>query len=627
MKRTFRAASVFSSLLLASGAIAASDGSVKQLSDVDGSVKQIIQDQKDFQGKPLPPGVHPGQPGQPGQHPPKPDHPINPGHPGQPPKPPVPPQPPQPPQPPPPVDTTHAYNAGVRDGSERGMREGRREGYAQGIDLGEREGYRRGTDEGDRAGRENGYRDGYGVDQAAGTQRGAADGQTAGITNGTEAGKQRCYDEGYTSGYNTAFAEGKALGLQDAASYSEGFAKGQTDAATIEAENGRRAGYQAGFTQRENELQASFPDRSVLMAAAEKGVRTPGAKLDLPIELARNGYATPEERKAYERGYREGYDRAYRRSFEDAKRDGYNERFTFAYRRAYDNQYSISYRAGFADGKDKGYKAAYRAAYNSAYSSYYEEYSRREYPEQRSQGLANGRVNGNKEGFAAGAAEQTKRGYNEGYQKMAAQVYPGAFEAGKQTGIASADKFYAENSVLKVYDVSFYDENGNGKFEASEGVMLKAEVRNFGFAKSDAITMTVKSERGEITLATDLRVEGAGGRGKAVVNLAVGRLFDVVAPTSDALVVTFSEKGRQIGDHRQMYVRVNPNKVAIINKDDTAIKEKAGWLFVGTVTKLNAGEKVLIVGEKDDWYKVRRSENGSGTWTEGFVKKGKVSVQ
>lgn len=623
MKKTFRAASVFSSLLLASGAISAPDGSAQQLSDVDGSVRQIIQEKKDFQVKP-PPG---GFPGQPGQHPPKPEHPINPGHPGQPPKPPVTPQPPQPPQPPPPVDTTHAYNAGVRDGSDRGMREGRREGYAQGVDLGEREGYRRGTDEGDRAGRENGYRDGYGVDQAAGTQRGAADGQTAGINNGAEAGKQRCYDEGYTSGYNTAFAEGKAHGLQDAASYSAGFAKGQAEAAAIEAENGRRAGYQAGFTQRENELQASFPDRNVLLAAAEKGVRTPGVKMDLPIELARNGYATPEERQAYERGYREGYQRAYYRAFEDAKRDGYNERFTYAYRRAYDNQYSISYRAGFADGKDKGYKAAYRAAYNSAYASYYEDYKSREYSEQRSQGLASGRVNGQKEGFAAGCAEQTKRGYNEGYQKMAAQVYPGAFEAGRQSGIASADKFYAENAVLKVFDASFYDENGDGKFEAGESVMLKAEVRNFGFQKSDVITMTVKNERGEITLVPDLRAEGAGGRGKAVVNLNVGRLFDVVAPTSDALVVTFSEKGRQIGDHRQVYMRTNANRVAIINKDGTSIKEKAGWLFVGTVAELNAGAKVLIVGEKDDWYKVRKSEVAAGDWVEGFVKKGKVSVQ
>ncbi len=612
MRKVFSAASVFSSLLIASGAISASDGSVKQLSDAEGSVKQIIQEQNDLQGKPLPPGVHPGQPG---QHPPKPDHP------GQPPK------PPQPPQPPPPVDTTHAYNAGMRDGSDRGAREGRREGYAQGVDSGEREGYRRGTDEGDRSGRDAGYRDGYGVDQAAGTQRGAADGQSSGINNGTEAGRQRCYDEGYTSGYNTAFAEGKLAGLQDAASYSAGFAKGQTDAAAIEVENGRRAGYQAGFGQRENELQASFPDRSVLMAAAEKGVRTPGVKLDLPIELARNGYATPEERQAYERGYREGYQRGYRRAFDDAKRDGYNERFPNAYRRAYDNQYSISYRSGFADGKDKGYKAAYRAAYNSAYASFYEEYSGREYADQRSLGLSNGRATGQKEGFAAGCAEQTRRGYNEGYQKMAAQVYPAAFEAGKQSGIAAADKFYAENSVLKVLDISFYDENGNGKFEASEGVMLKAEVRNFGFQKSDAITMTVKSERGEITLVPDLRVEGAGGRANAAVNLNIGRLHDVVAPNSDALVVTFTEKGRQIGDHRQMYARTNPNRVAIINKDGTSIKEKAGWLFVGTVTELNAGAKVLIVGEKDDWYKVRKSEVAAGDWVEGFVKKGKVSVQ
>ncbi|MDD2805594.1 MAG: hypothetical protein PHV33_08570 [Elusimicrobiales bacterium] len=630
MKKKFCAASVFPSLLIASSVIFASDGSVKQLTDVGESVNTIIQEQKDLQGKPLPNGGQIGHPVQPGQHPPKPDHPVQPGHPVQPPQPPQPGQPghpPQPPQPPAPVDTTHAYNAGMRDGADKGAREGRREGYADGINAGEIEGRRNGTNEGDTAGRAAGYRDGYNVDQSAGTQQGNIDGQNAGINNGTQAGQRRCYDAGYTNGYNVAYAESKQLGQQDAASYSSGYAKGQADAAVMEAASGQKAGYQAGFSQRETELQSLSADTRAMRSLLAAGLRTPGAKLDLPIEMARNGYATPEERQAYERGYREGYQRSYRRAYDDAKRDGYNERYNLAYRRAYDNQYSISYRTGFADGKDKGYKAAYRTAYNSAYAYYYEEYSNREYADQRAQGLSNGRAVGQKEGFAAGCAEQTQRGYNEGYQKMAAQVYPGAFDAGKQAGIAAADKYYAENAVLKVFNISFYDENNNGKFEASENVMLRAEVRNFGFQKSDAVAITVRSERGEITIRPDLRAEGVGGRTTGAVNLQIGKLFDVVAPDSDALVVTFTEKGRQIGDARQMYARTNPNRVAIINKDGTSIKEKAGWLFVGTVTELNAGAKVLIIGEKDDWYKVRRSEVGSGTWTEGFVKKGKVSVQ
>jgi len=621
MKKKFCAASVVPSLLLASGVIfAASDSSVKQLSDVGETVNTIIQEQKDLQGKPQ--GWQPGQPGQPG-HPGLPNHPGQPGHPPTPPPPGGQPgQPPQPPQPPQPVDTTHAYNAGMRDGSDRGIREGRREGYADGINTGEIEGRRNGTNDGDTAGRAAGYRDGYNVDQSAGTQQGNADGQNAGISNGTQAGQRRCYDAGYTNGYNVAYAESKELGQQDAASYSSGFAKGQADAAVMESASGQKAGYQAGFSQRELELQSLTAGMKAMI-----GGRAIGAKSSLPIEMARNGYATPEERQAYDRGYREGYQRSYRRAYDDAKREGYNERYTMAYRRAYDSQFSISYRVGFADGKDKGYKAAYRAAYNSAYAVFYEEYSNREYADQRALGLSNGRAVGQKEGFEAGCAEQTKRGYNEGYQKMAAQVYPGAFDSGKQAGIAAADKFYSENAVLKVFNISFYDENNNGKFEASENVMLKADVRNFGFQKSDVVTITVKSERGEITIRPDLRAEGVGGRTTGAVNLPVGKLFDVVAPDSDALVVTFSEKGRQIGDGRQMYARTNANKVAIINKDGTDIKEKAGWLFVGSVAELNAGEKVLIVGEKDDWYKVRRSEVGSGSWTEGFVKKGKVSVQ
>ncbi len=620
MKKAFSAVALVPSLLIASSVIvASSDGSVTQLSEVADTVKQIQQEQG-FQGKPLPPGHQPGHPGQP----PKPPQPGQPGHPPQPPvpQPPVP-QPPQPPQPPKPVDTTHAYNAGLRDGSDRGVREGRREGYAEGIDAGEREGRRNGYNDGDRTGRAAGERDGYNVDQAAGTQQGNIDGQSAGINNGTEAGKRRCYDEGYTTGYNAAYAEGKQQGLQDMGSYNAGFAKGQADASVIEAEKGQRAGYQAGFSQREAELQNSFNEVKVSGTMAARGVRGP----DLPIEMARNGYATPEERQAYDRGFREGYQRAYRRAFDDARRDGYNERYTLAYRRAYDNQYSISYRQGFIDGKEKGYKAAYRAAYNSAYAAFYAEYSGREYPDQRELGLGNGRATGYKEGFAAGSAEQNKVGYQAGYAKKASEVYPGAFEAGKQAGIAAADKYYAENSVVKLFNAAFYDEDNDGKFEAGENVMLRGELRNFGFRPSETVAVAVKSERGEIVLAADLRADSVAGRANAAVNLAVGRLYDVVAPDSDALYVQFSEKGRPVGDYRQMYTRTNPNKVAVINKDDTAIKEKAGWLFVGTVAKLNAGAKVLITGEKDDWYKVRKSDFVSGDWSEGFVKKGKLSIQ
>ncbi|MCM2268261.1 MAG: hypothetical protein NDI60_10870 [Elusimicrobiales bacterium] len=587
-----------------------------------------MQDQKDFEGKPLPPGVHPGQPPKP-DFPGHPGQPPQPGHPGQPPKPPQPGQPgqpPQPPQPPAPVDTTHAYNAGLRDGHERGAREGRREGYAEGVNEGEREGYRKGTDDGNRAGRDAGYRDGYGVDQAMGTQNGSSAGQTAGIDKGTDAGKRRCYDEGYANGYNTAYEEAQKLGLQDAASYSAGYAKGQADAAAIEAENGRKAGYQAGFSQRETELQNSLGDTKALRGIFSNNAVELGVKLDLPITLARNGYGTPEERQAYDRGYKEGYQRGYRRAYDDAKREGYNERFTMAYRRAYDAQYSVSYRSGYNEGKTAGYQAAYNSAYNSAYSHYYEEYSRREYADQRAQGLSNGRATGRKEGFEAGCAENNKRGYNDGYQKTAAEVYPGAFEAGKQAGIAAADKYYRENAVVKVSDIAFYDENGDGKFEANENVMLKAELRNFGFRGSEAVVITIKSERGEIQLVPDLKAESVSGRTRTAVNLSIGKLYDVVAPDADALNVKFTEKGTLVGERRQLYTRTNPNKVGTIEKNDTPVRKKAN-VFSSTLANLNKGEKVLMFEEKDYYTKVRKSAFAAGEWTEGYVYTDKLTPQ
>ena len=209
---------------------------------------------------------------------------------------------------------------------------------------------------------------------------------------------------------------------------------------------------------------------------------------------------------------------------------------------------------------------------------------------------------------------------------MAAAVYPGAFDAGKQSGIAAADKYYSENAVLKLFNIAFYDENNNGKFEAGENIMLKAEVSNFGFQKSDVVTMVVKSERGEVVLVSDLRADGVGGRAKTVLNLNIGKLSDVVAPDSDALYVTFSEKGRLVGDLRQPYSRTNPNKVGVVEKDDTPVRKKA-VVFSSTVAKLNRGEKVLIIGEKDYYTKVRKSAFAAGEWTEGYVYTEKLTLQ
>ena len=465
------------------------------------------------------------------------------------------------------------------------------------------------------------------MDQSAAAQRGSSDGQNVGINNGTAAGKERCYNEGYSYGYNTAFVEAKKLGLQDVASYNSGYAQGQADAAVMEVQNGQKAGYKAGFSQREAELQSDTLEMSALRGVFAQSVITMAEGITLPIELVRAGYTTPEEKRAYEEGYKEGYNRSYRRAYENARRDGYNEVYFRAYRRAYDNQYYISYQRGFVEGKDKGYQDAYNSAYNSAYSYYYDQYRNREYSEQRTQGLNNGQAVGQKEGFAAGCAEQKKLGYKAGYDKIAAEVYPGAFNAGKQAGIAAADKYYNENSVLKIFNTAFYEENNNGKFEAGENIILKAEVRNYGFQKSDAVAIVVKSERGGIALVPDLRADGVGARAKTMLTLKIGKLSDVVAPDTDALYVTFSEKGALVGDARQLYTRTNNNKIGIVAEDETSVRKKASWLFSEKLAELNRGEKVIIIGGKDNWYKVRRSETGSGKWTEGYIKKDKLNLQ
>lgn len=620
MKKTYRLAVLFPSVFVSSAILFASDSSVKDLSKANEEIKQLIQEQKEFQ-KPPHEGDHN-----------KPDH-INPVHPPKPdpkPQPPIP-QPNPNPQPipnpqPQPVDTTQAYQAGLRDGTEKGIREGRRDGYPAGLDEGEREGRRRGYDEGNMDGRRAGYRDGLSVDQSAAIEKGRAEGQRSGTANGTSAGERRCYDEGYSKGYNTAYAEAKILGLQDASSYSSGYAKGQSDAAAIESEKGKKAGYQAGFAQRELELQNSLDSVKSPAGFISKSYSF-SERTSIPLEMAKAGFNTPEERQAYERGFREGYQRSYRRAYDDAKRDGYNERYPYAYRRAYDSQYSISYRDGFSQGKDEGYQNAYNSAYNSSYNSYYEEYSRKDYPQQRETGMSNGKAAGEKEGFAAGCAEQNKKGYKEGYEKKASEVYPESFAAGKQAGIAAADKYYAENSVLKVFDISLYDENNNGQFEASENVMLRAEIKNFGFQKSENITVKVKSEKGEIALESQINAEEVSPRSKSAISVKLGKLYDVVSPDSDALILTFSEKNQTLGSFRQMYSRTNANKVAIANEDEVSITEKATWFFPGKIAEIKRGTKVLVIGEKGNYFKVKKSEMSEGNWKEGYVSKDKMILQ
>lgn len=593
-------------------------------------IKELIDSKKD---KDKPNHNNPNYPHLPNPNP----HPVpNPQpHPQPQPTPnPIPPNPqpqpiPQPvPEPPkPPVDTTNAYNAGFRDGTNRGMVDGRRDGYSDGIRDGERDGRWRGKSDGERAGREAGYRDGYNVDQSQGTQRGNIDGQNAGIKDGTLAGKRRCYDEGYNSSYNVAYAEGKSAGLTDVSSYNSGYSKGESDAKVLESDKGKKAGYQAGFSQREAEIENSFSEIKSVKSVFVKNLLESGDMKGISIDMAKGGFTTPEEKAAYDKGYREGYQQAYRRAFDNAKREGYNEGYNRTYTQSYTSQYSISYREGFNDGKEKGYQDAYNRAYNSAYDFYYNEYKRKDYAEDRARGMSDGRDKGYKDGFAFGSQEQYRKGYKAGYDKTAAEIYPQAYEEGRQAGIVAADKYYADNAVLKAYNVSFKDESGDGKFEANEGVILTAEIRNLGFKNSNEISLKVKNARGEILFNSNLTYKAIESRKSAHIEYNIGKIYDVASPGSDTLYVSFLEKEKVFSDYEQVYLRVNSNKVGIAKEDDTKVLKKATWFFPGEVGKIDKGDKVLIIGDKDDYYKVKKSDFSNAGWTEGYIKKGKLELQ
>ena len=61
--------------------------------------------------------------------------------------------------------------------------------------------------------------------------------------------------------------------------------------------------------------------------------------------------------------------------------------------------------------------------------------------------------------------------------------------------------------------------------------------------------------------------------------------------------------------------------------DEVDVLKKATWFFPGKVTTLHRGDKVIVIGQDGSYYKVRKSENMGGGWTEGFVKSGKVALQ
>lgn len=514
------------------------------------------------------------------------------------------------------------------------MREGRMEGEMRGRQEGSREGRRegemRGGNEGDRAGMDAGKSAGLQTDQTYATEKGASEGQTAGIANGQKNGQSRCYDEGYMPAYEASYKEAEKLGLADTASYSKGHEEGKANAATIEEKKGRKAGYQKGFALREDEIVNSFP--AAMQNSLSKGIKsimkdTAGVKL--PIKMARGGYSTPEERRAYEQAFERAREESFREAYRHAHERAYRDEYRHSYDEAYRASYQTGYQKGFSEGKETAYRDAYNTAYNTQYNNFYYEYSRREYAESRIRGQQDGAANGQTNGFKDGCQANYDAAYKKGYEEVAAVVYPAAFQEGKLAGIAAAEKYYGENAVLKVGDVILADENGNGKFEAGENIIMKVNVRNLGFKNSDKINLAISSVKQEIVMSPNLGIGPVGQRADAPVELKLGTILDTVAPDQDTITIELTENGARevLSRQEKSFVRSNTATVGIVTEDRAPVRDRAFLVFSSKIAKLNKGEKVIILDTGAAFYKVKKSMFSSGNWNKGYMVFSDLAIQ
>ncbi len=508
------------------------------------------------------------------------------------------------------------------------MREGRRDGEFRGRQdgsiEGRRDGERRGRDEGNTAGMNAGRTAGLSTDQSDAVSRGGRDGEAAGIEQGESNGKSRCYSEGYTPAYEASFSEAKKLGLSDTASYNQGYENGKAKAATIEESKGRKAGYQNGFAMREAEIVNSFPApmQTTIAATETKGISRDVSSVKLPIKMARGGYSTPQERRAYKEAYERAHNEAFRESYRHAKEMEYRREYRYAYDAAYNSNYQAGYQTGFSEGKEAAYQAAYRTEYNTRYNYAYYDYSSREYADSRSRGQQEGLVNGKENGFKAGCEEAFDTAYKKGYQDAAAVVYPKAFQAGKMAGIAAAEKYYAENAVLKVGDVTLSDENGNGKFEAAENIIMKVSVRNLGFKTSDKISISAASGKKDIVISPNLVAGPVGQRADLSFEVKLGTILDTVASDQDTVAIDFIENGVSdvLSHQEKSFVRYNVATIGVVTEDRAPVTEHAALIFTAKLAKLHIGDKVIIREKGAVFYKVRKPMFTPGDWSKGYMK-------
>ena len=64
-----------------------------------------------------------------------------------------------------------------------------------------------------------------------------------------------------------------------------------------------------------------------------------------------------------------------------------------------------------------------------------------------------------------------------------------------------------------------------------------------------------------------------------------------------------------------------------MSKDGTHVRKGTSGIFSSTVTKLDRGAKVIIIGEKNGYHKVRKSAMSAGDWSEGYINQDKVNLQ
>ncbi len=451
---------------------------------------------------------------------------------------------------------------GAREGAERGRREGEQRGFRRCQDNERERAGQRGYQEGLRYGARLGDEEGERAGRGEGERRGQNDGDAGGLSKAGEDARQSEAGPGAASGIKEAEAGSQSVTARAA---REGAQAGDNEAAgrarSFDYERGRTAYREEQFQQTPRfsdtfsftgETRTSPVSRffvitddadlwlyvphdgaaqfshGVLAAGYQEKPQEPEMTVPEPEtstpaysnQRTPPGFATEEERAAYNNAYRTAYQESWREAYHTEFRRAYRADYRYAYdsgcdearRRNYDGDYHDGEQRGteearrrqydisFRSASETAYRVAYRQAYDTAYAG--------ELPRARSRAFEQARADAyaqrTQEIYDAAFARARQARYDATYPRYQTQEY----ERGR--AVEAAD---FASRPLRLTATTITETRPDGVVEPGEELRLQIDLRNFGNTPIRREDFTIVAEnsgdsspqQAQIKWARDLR--------------------------------------------------------------------------------------------------------------------------